>query len=89
MRRHKACANEVLNKNNDQEIEIRRIQALLKKEKSKDGYLIDETAKKLVRQKLEVLKASARNLDKIVESPRTEVIMNILQYARESVIATA
>jgi hypothetical protein len=42
-----------------------------------------------LREKLEVLKASARNLDKIVESPRTEVIMNILQYARESVIATA
>ena len=36
VRRHKACANEVLNKNLDQEIEIRRIQALLKKEKSKD-----------------------------------------------------
>ncbi len=42
-----------------------------------------------LREKLEVLKASARNLDKIVESPRTEVIMNILQYARESAIATA
>ena len=41
-----------------------------------------------LREKLEVLKASARNLDKIVESPRTEVIMKIMQYARESVIAT-
>ena len=42
-----------------------------------------------LREKLEVLKSSARNLDKIVESPRTEVIMNILQYARETVTATA
>ena len=42
-----------------------------------------------LREKLEVLKASARNLDKIVESPRTEVIMNILQYARETATATA
>ena len=42
-----------------------------------------------LREKLEVLKASAQNLDKIVESPRTEVILNILQYARESAIATA
>ena len=42
-----------------------------------------------LREKLEVLKASAHNLDKIIESPRTEVIMNILQYARESVTATA
>jgi len=36
MQRHKACANEVLNKDHDQEIEIRRIPALLKKKKSKD-----------------------------------------------------
>ena len=42
-----------------------------------------------LREKLEVLRASARNLDKIVESPRTEVIMNILQYARETATATA
>jgi hypothetical protein len=42
-----------------------------------------------LREKLEVLEASARNLDKIVESPRTEVIMNILQYARETAVATA
>ena len=42
-----------------------------------------------LREKLEVLKASARNLDRIVESPRTEVIKNILQYARETAIATA
>ena len=42
-----------------------------------------------LREKLEVLKTSAQNLDKIVESPRTEVILNILQYARESAIATA
>jgi hypothetical protein len=42
-----------------------------------------------LREKLEVLKASAHNLEKIIESPRTEVIMNILQYARESATATA
>jgi hypothetical protein len=42
-----------------------------------------------LREKLEVLKDSARNLDRIVESPRTEVIMNILQYARETATAPA
>jgi hypothetical protein len=42
-----------------------------------------------LREKLEVLKTSAQNLDRIVESPRTEVILNIMQYARESAIATA
>jgi hypothetical protein len=41
-----------------------------------------------LREKLEVLKASAHNLDKIVESPRQEVILNILQYARETASAT-
>lgn len=41
-----------------------------------------------LREKLEVLKASAQNLDKIAESPRAEVILNILQYARETAIAT-
>lgn len=41
-----------------------------------------------LREKLEVLKASAKNLDRIVESPRAEVILNILQYARETAIAT-
>jgi hypothetical protein len=42
-----------------------------------------------LREKLDVLKASARNLDKIVESPRTEVITNILRYARDTAAATA
>jgi hypothetical protein len=42
-----------------------------------------------LREKLEVLKASASNLDMIVESPRTKVILNILQYARETAAATA
>ncbi|MET0244785.1 MAG: hypothetical protein ABW174_15010 [Flavitalea sp.] len=35
-----------------------------------------------LREKLEVLKASHRKLDTILESPRAEVIMNILNYAR-------
>jgi hypothetical protein len=42
-----------------------------------------------LREKLEVLKASARNLDRMIESPRQEVILNILQYARETATATA
>jgi hypothetical protein len=35
-----------------------------------------------LREKLEVLKASTQKLDTILESPREEVIMNILNYAR-------
>jgi hypothetical protein len=35
-----------------------------------------------LREKLEVLKASTNKLDSILESPRAEVIMNIMNYAR-------
>jgi hypothetical protein len=37
-----------------------------------------------LREKLEVLKASVKSLDRVVESPRPQVILNILNYARES-----
>ncbi len=35
------------------------------------------------REKLTVLKASMQRLDKIVVSPRTKVVLNVLNYARE------
>ena len=40
-----------------------------------------------LREKLEVLKASAENLDKLIESPRTETVLNVLNYARNSAVA--
>lgn len=42
-----------------------------------------------LREKMEVLTASAESLDKIVESPRTESVLNVLRYARETAIATS
>ena len=36
-----------------------------------------------LREKLSVLKTSMQRLDKIVETPRTEVVLNVLNYARE------
>lgn len=36
-----------------------------------------------LREKLSVLKASMQRLDKITEIPRTEVVLNVLNYARE------
>ena len=36
-----------------------------------------------LREKLTVLKASMQRLDKISVSPRTEVVLNVLNYARE------
>jgi len=36
-----------------------------------------------LREKLAVLKTSMQRLDKITEVPRTEVVLNVLNYARE------
>lgn len=42
-----------------------------------------------LREKFNVLKTSMQRLDQIQESPRTEVILNILNYAREKSTAMA
>jgi hypothetical protein len=36
-----------------------------------------------LREKLSVLKTSMQRLDSIKKSPRTEVVLNVLNYARE------
>lgn len=36
-----------------------------------------------LREKLAVLKTSMERLDRIVETPRTEIVLDILNYARE------
>ena len=36
-----------------------------------------------LREKLSVIKSSIQQLDKIRVTPRTEVVLNILNYARE------
>ena len=36
-----------------------------------------------LREKLNVLKASMQRLDKITVSPRTELVLNVLNHARE------
>jgi hypothetical protein len=38
-----------------------------------------------LREKLEVLKNTLQAIDRPLESPRTEAVMNVLNYARESV----
>jgi len=37
-----------------------------------------------LREKLEVLQASISRLDEALESPRTEAVLNVLNYARET-----
>jgi hypothetical protein len=39
-----------------------------------------------LREKLNVLKVSMERLDKITQSPRTEIVLNVLNHAREQVI---
>ena len=41
-----------------------------------------------LREKLDTLKASAERLDQIIESPRTETVLTVLRYARETAPAT-
>lgn len=36
-----------------------------------------------LREKMQVLIASMQRLDKITQSPRTEVVLNVLNHARE------
>lgn len=40
-----------------------------------------------LREKLEVLKTSYSCLEKIAESPRTEAVLHVLNYARETAVA--
>lgn len=46
---------------------------------------IEEELKKdwTLREKLSVLKTSMQRLDKIKQSPRTEIVLNVLNYARK------
>lgn len=39
-----------------------------------------------LREKMNVLKASMRRLDRITESPRTQIVLNVLSYAREKAV---
>ena len=47
---------------------------------------IEEALKRdwTLREKLNVLKTSMQRLDKITVSPRTEVVLNVLNHAREN-----
>jgi hypothetical protein len=40
-----------------------------------------------LREKLEVLTTSAEQLSKVIESPRTVAVLNVLNYARETAVA--
>lgn len=40
-----------------------------------------------LRERLEILQASTETLDKILESPRTEVILKIMNYARQTAVS--
>ena len=58
---------------------------LYKETSQQQTTAIEQALKKdwALREKLAVLKTSMQRLDKIVESPRTEVVLNVLNMARE------
>jgi hypothetical protein len=52
---------------------------------SRQTAAIEKALKKdwTLREKLTVLKTSMQRLDKIKQTPRTEVVLNVLNYSRE------
>ncbi|HKB45558.1 MAG TPA: hypothetical protein VKC90_14260 [Chitinophagaceae bacterium] len=58
---------------------------LYKETSAKETAAIEAALKKdwTLREKLAVLKTCMQRLDKIAEVPRTEVVLNVLNYARE------
>jgi hypothetical protein len=58
---------------------------LYKDTTTKQTAAIEKALKKdwTLREKMAVLKASMQRLDKIKQTPRTEVVLNVLNYARE------
>lgn len=63
---------------------------LYKETSEEQTIAIEEALQKdwTLREKLGVLKASMKRLDKVVVTPRTEVVLNVLSYAREKSAAT-
>jgi hypothetical protein len=59
---------------------------LYKESSPQQTTAIEEALKKdwTLREKLAVLKTSMQRLDKITTAPRTEVVLNVLNYAREN-----
>lgn len=55
---------------------------------SKQTAAIEKALKKdwTLREKLTVLKTSMQRLDKIKQTPRTEVVLNVLNYSRERTV---
>jgi hypothetical protein len=58
---------------------------LYKETSAKQTASIEAALKKdwTLREKLNVMKASMQRLNKIKENPRTEVVLNVLNYARK------
>jgi hypothetical protein len=58
---------------------------LYKESTQEQTAAIEEALQKdwTLREKLTVLKASMQRLDKVTVTPRTEVVLNVLNYARE------
>ena len=61
---------------------------LYKESSSQKTAAIEKALEKnwTLREKLAVLKTSMQRLDKITEAPRTEAVLNVLNYAREHAV---
>ena len=62
------------------------LQYLYKETSASETSAIEEALKQdwTLREKFEVLKESVGSLDRSLESPRVEVVLNVLNYARQT-----
>ena len=67
------------------------LQYLYKETSASETSAIEEALKQdwTLREKFEVLKESVGSLDRSLESPRVEVVLNVLNYARQTMGQTA
>jgi hypothetical protein len=63
---------------------------LYKETSEEQTITMEEALKKdwTLREKLAVLKTSMQRLEKIVVAPRTEIVLNVLHYARKKSVMT-
>ena len=62
------------------------LQYLYKETSTTENIAIEQALREdwTLREKLEVLKESVKTLDGVLESPRTQVVLNVLNYARQT-----
>jgi len=67
------------------------LQYLYKETSAQESIAIEKALSEnwTLREKFEILRSSIDSLNSVVESPRVEVILQVLNYARETMVESA